>query len=611
MSTLDRFRHREQAACESADSVEQDLTNQQIVSYLGTFALRGRSALASRNGDDPDDLDASRIAAEIRGFDPELKRLDRLECAAQAYLDAYDAAMIRLDDAGKEHKILDERAKRFLSGTLQTFVLRRHLRAREADSRKVREAAEIARRVFPYANFFMICLDGRITPAHINMSTAGIGGAFETPGGDYHAFTRFLSGHDGLQCNTDFEKLIGATAGKYKAFCEIFDSHIHCAAQGRRMARKGISCDDHGLRHDVLRKIEMRQSFQRYMQAQHPDNRVLSVHITFDPEKGYAYMGLETPAALGRSENIDYTETVLKELAADGVILSTEELARHDAEVRAMFEESWRSLEHLHDLRTNYADSTLQFWQAVERMQPRFEAMIRARLEAMYPAMPEDEFRQRAAILLTSAFSGFCNNHTGTYPYAEHDETGIAIAHGDLRPFPDTLAVVYPDEATVADDSVLPTELVRTNRMQGRVRSEEYYPDPKEFAQKAPVPMFIKEVVRTELTEEEWRMLESIDWNFIQTAMPNGHNWSTMSNDRFSRFVTARFPKVPAGVLEHLNNLRAVMRALYQPEKIIAQDLVNGENFPLPMLTDPNRGPRVFLPFFLRGFPEKNPTRTA
>lgn len=239
--------------------------------------------------------------------------------------------------------------------------------------------------------------------------------------------------------------------------------------------------------------------------------------MTTDPSTGYAFMGLEKDELLARNQT--YDQSIRKELAASGQIISTEDLAKTHSETFDEVTGDWNV-----DWEHAYAATALQLWRNIKVMSetPVLENIITL-VRKMYPdekKYSDDEVRTRSLLLLSNSYLGWLYEKNGGHPYTRHVEKCVVVDFKNKGPFAKNTAFVVAPVQNVLDDNVaLAQGIVRANRANEAIQDESgTYPDAEAFAQ-APVPVVVKCEVPFDSSHEVWETLNKLD------LTPIKHTW--------------------------------------------------------------------------------------
>ncbi len=508
--------------------------------------------------------------------------------------------------------LLSPRDEQYLKIFFSSLAQERGARAADVESFEVHEAAEIANRMFRSPIFSMMCVDGRINPTLVfGMISRMDGGVKETPAGDTNDFANAVSGGVVLLPTSSTSELMSAAFEKYDGINQVLDSHLACAAREKHSVALGESVVDHGLMRDVLRKRDMAQAMSKRVALHHAGKKVTPIQISYDPHEGHLFMGLETEQALqaARDGGSGFTEGVLADLTERGAIIHTKALMQNMPEVRDAFLAAYQGFRNPHDWKESYRFTALQFWKAIEAMRPALLPIIMQKLTQQNGPFPEGlsdaELQDRATLLLSSAFNGYCNNggpEPRHFEFADHKETFVQVSKRDFRPCTNMgFSVDSTDLSNLSNNVEFASTIVRANRQTKRVEAPSEY-SAETFAA-APVGVTVKEIVTSEVSEEQWQELEGIDWSFLQ-KLGDGKDWTMLTKEEFLHELTDHHPHISADLASSFNNLREMMVALYDNRQGCRELLTSGKLVALPILTDKNRRFRSVAPFFLKGFPD-------
>ncbi|MSR67870.1 hypothetical protein EXS65_03560 [Candidatus Peribacteria bacterium] len=508
--------------------------------------------------------------------------------------------------------LLSPKDEKYLAIFFSSLARERGARAADVESFEVYEAGEIANAMFQSPVFSMMCVDGRINPTLVfGMIARMNGGVKETPAGDTNDFANAVSGGVILLPKSSTSELMSAAFEKYDGINQVLDSHLACAAREKHSVALGEPIADHGLMRDVLRKRDMANAMRRRVELHHPGKKVTPMQISYDPHEGHLFMGLETEQALqaAREGGSGFTEEVLADLTQRGAILHTKALIENTPEIRDAFLAAFRGFRSTHDWKEQYRFTALQFWKAIQTMRPILLPIIIEKLTAdtgpFSEGLPDAELEDRATLLLSAAFNGYCNNggpEPRHFEFADHKETFVQVSKRDFRPCRNMgFSVDSTDLANLSANVEFASTIVRANRSTKRVEAPAEY-SAESFAA-APVGVTIKEIVTSEVSEEQWEVLNRIDWTFLQ-KLPATQDWTMLTKGGFIEELATQNAGISIDLALALNNLREMMAALYDNRQGCRELLTSGKLVALPMLTDKNRRFRLIVPFFLKGFPD-------
>jgi hypothetical protein len=512
-----------------------------------------------------------------------------------------------LEEINKDKRFLTE-DMHFLGSYLDELMAERNVRAMDVESPEIHEVDEIADSLFPLPPYAYICIDGRVTLTHeFGMVAKMKGGSIELPGGNPREFVPARNGGLVLRLNSNTSKQLKRAFMQDDEIAEILDSHLACAAQEAGQASQGEPVADHGLLADVKHKANIAKALLAHCQKHHAGKKVYPIQLSFDPHGGYLFMGLESSHALAAGEKAGgFTDDVLKKLAEEGIIISTEHFCK-DKEVSAAFAKEYAKFKPAHDWINYYKETALQFWKGIQALKSECLHKLISLLiskNGPYAGMDEEDkaIRERALLLLTNAFSGYCNNKDKHYAFGHHNESFVSVTERDFRPCHKTGFVVYSlDLDTMADSVVFASTIVRKNRGGGAVALDSNYKSAEIFAG-APVPVIVKEIVRDEEAIKELASLRNINWSFLGEV-----DWMSMNNDEFIDEIKLHNPhlRIEVSSAQAINRLRMKMAALNECGMQSAEQLISGKLFALPVIADKSRRFKTIIPFFVRGYSEK------
>lgn len=518
-----------------------------------------------------------------------------------------------LENYNKKHEFpRHERDYRFLEDFFIRFFEDRNYRASEVESEEYKNIMQSASEQFPATTLWNLCMDGRVLAVLVNGASAKIGSSVRVPGGILREFVYSQNGKLMLIEDSKFAFIMRRALERFKTkkIYEVYDSHIGCAARKAEELSHGKDPHDAGLLADVLFKREMAEATMDFVNKHYSDNvKIIPIQISFDPQKGFLYMGLETSNALAYAQENggEFTKEVLDELVDKKLIISTEQLLEH-ALVSKLFKKysfdlNWGS---------DYTNSAKNFWQSIAEMKKEILPVIYESLISIYPHLAgkgldeKEELEERGILLLTSSFSGYLNNKyylsdspnkgISVYPYSIHREEGVKLSEGGYPPYKISMFVVFSlDEKNLPANTELAATLVRTNRKEKRVIDRSgNFSDAQEFSE-APVPVIVQEIVREKISDEEWQKLMAIEWK----DMPE--MWDTMTDNDFFMYLQKKtnMSIVAAGAI---NNLRKRMAMLFDPDQPTAAHLVLNYKVALPVIVGSNRKNYFLVPFVKLGY---------
>jgi len=502
-----------------------------------------------------------------------------------------------IDSYNGRRNVLTPKDIEFLKSLLDELVAERNYRADEIED--LAEATEIERELLPLPVYENHCIDGRTALVYtfgIVGKVRGVG-ATALPAGDMRECILSETGEMVIIPGSNLARMIDKSLEQNKTITQVLDSHLACAARKRWETARGNEWPDDGLMVDVLRKKKMGEAMKNYSAGK---GQVLPIQISFDVHNGFLHMGLETDPSLQAAKKAGgFTKDVLTDLQKKGQIFSTENLAM-SPHIQDLFRSAYEQFDPKPDLKTLYKVTGIQFWKALKEMAPKILPFIKKSLAKIYPDMQDvAEIQQRAMLLLASAFSGFCNNANGKYPYGEHEEAFISVTKRDFKPFKEYMAfaVASSDTQNVPGNVVFASEIVRTNRKVGRAQQHmDKYGSKEEFV-KAPIAVMVKEIVDIEDDAQpiDWEKIEKIDWEFVR-----GIDWISMDSGEFQQHLIER-GCFDMRIAKAADNLRKNMAALCNYNTESASEILEGRLIPFPVLVDQSRRFRVLIPFHFKG----------
>jgi hypothetical protein len=510
------------------------------------------------------------------------------------------------------------------------FIEDRDRRAEEVSSDEYKEVVEISEKLLPLVPYFVMCMDGRVKPVHAFGFTARIGGSIRTPGAVLKGFYRNSDGELQLDENSDFaEHLVEASKRNNGRMAEIFDAHYACAARKKEEASRGLSPGDAGLFQDVFLKKEMVSATRKFVSERYGDSSAAAfIQTTFNPITGFLYMGLETDEAMvfarefatkkaaaeRKPVEVVYSKEVLKALIQNGLMISTAALSENPT-VRRAFDEHFFNI----DLENDYVNGARKLWLGLASMKNSLLPIFEESLLRIYPELNNNsdtvrqDLEERAMLLLCSAYIGYLNNpkhdvirflemtdkeyeKEHNYAYDGHTEEGVLISEGCHPPYDITMFVIFSgDENDISAGTEFASEIVRGNRLMGRVENGASGFENKQKFTEAPVPVVMQEIIRDgRLTEDDWDALRQIDWS----DLPN--NWDTMSTDAFAKYVE-RKGKLPNSLSSGLERLRRRAARIYAKDSVSATHLSELCETVLPIVSREDRETQAVIPLVKLG----------
>lgn len=496
----------------------------------------------------------------------------------------------------------------FVRQFFQKFVESRNERADDIESPEVREAIAIQERFFaPYKTFGALCVDGRTLPILLGGFTGGYGGWLRSPGADIRDFVPAAApdapGGLVLQEGSRFAVQFKKTTDRNLWITQILDSHIDCAARRREEEAHGDEPIDKGLLPDVEHKLQISLAMKAHVDQTPEQEKVIPIQVTFNPDNGFSYMGLEQDEPLQTAHEAGgFTKEVLDQMVIAQKVISTENIAGLHA-----FQSAFARHPFAPNLEHDYRNTVLQFWKAVESMwgDEILRTTLVGKIEGAFGKISREEIDQRAKFLLVSAFSGYLHNSVpGGYKYGKHRESCVVVGDGEHGPFGGrgedlNSFSVMPSSPKVAEDVLFTAGIIRDNRGKGRVASPIHsarHEDHKTF-KSVTVPVVVEEIVRDGISQTHWQELADVDWAKLSEI-----DW--MDNDAFKGFKRANCPSLPYNLITAINALREKMVALYANPAAndTALHLVAGNLVVMAVITDGHRRIHTTIPFMKGGY---------
>ncbi|MBI2033434.1 MAG: hypothetical protein HYT10_03175 [Candidatus Levybacteria bacterium] len=523
----------------------------------------------------------------------------------------------------QEYNALRPRPRRkkdydFLRRFYLGFIKDRNSRSSEVESQDYRKVVDFARSLIPAPTQFNFCIDGRVMAIIAFGMSALMGRSIRTPGGMLRDFIRGKDGKLYLKKESMYgmHLLNAYTKCETDVLVEVFDSHLGCSARLSEEQIKGRMPQDFGLMADVSHKRQIAQAVVEFASSVFAgEKRVIPIQTSFDPHRGYIYMGLEKEDVfnLAREKAGGFTEEMLSELVDKNLIISTQRLSENEKIEKILadlfFEIDWNNA---------YINSADLFWKRIVTLRTKLGNLFEKMLCEIYPYLEKDtkelrvEKEQRLLLLLSNTLSGYLHNHREVtkdvdgikphmhevhYPYGVHQEEGVGVSEGGYPPYAISLfAVSNMDEKNMAGNIALAVGLVRKNRLEGRVKDAfGFYSSVQEFVE-ASVPVVVQEVIRdTSADDHAWEKVKKINWNDLP------ENWDTMTDGAFMSYLHLK-GCTQAGILLGINNLRKHMALLYNPTTPISSLLVEHYNVALPIVANRYRKNKFVVPFVKLGF---------
>lgn len=485
------------------------------------------------------------------------------------------------------------------------FINLRNQRADDLLSPPVLTAMQIKAQYFPLGTpHFLLCIDGRVLTKLI---ACFHGNAYHVPAGDTKI--DFLLAKDGqgelFLKQGLLSKIIDKTIETEGSFHEVLDSHLHCAAGGLG-ANDRHCCEvvDAGLWDDVKRKAFMKEAIKGYTNKKYPGKPVFVTQMSFNPDDGYSFFGLENPECLEIARESGYISEMLDFLVKEGFVISTKKIA--EEELKDLFLRYYFLCEYA----TNYQESTHSFWKNFQDMSVEALPLVEKKVRDILKIFDEAEVIQTASLILASAYNGFLHNHDAQgnqkpYPYSAHRESVITVTTSERGPFSGAESFfVHPDAPSVSYDIKLGRSLIIGNRQKKRMSALEieavenvFNGDYEKYAQ-APILSFFFQRTNRELTQEEIDTLQNIDWSDVVDV-----DWFNLSNEEFlTTYLEKKWPGIPAALSYTINRLRQQAISIYEPNQPATEDFLAGRIIPIWAIAGPNRLVFSVVPFVVNGY---------
>lgn len=551
-----------------------------------------------------------------------LEALSKLELpeignGLEQQLENYISVVAKLDKERGGPTNIDGETKKLamLYFKLRQFVYSRDHRLDEIASSEVQEAIKTKTVLFPYGvPRLLLCLDGRV----LSKLFAGLhGNALRMPAGDSSEFRPCRQGTNLFLSEGQITKVINEVFKHQDKLCEVFDSHVGCAA--RKLAaeeKKGSTIPDKGLSEDVKRKKDMAAALQKYVEHKYSGTKkVIVLQTSFDPHSGYMYMGLERKECLDDSRVISegYTEKVLTALVQENKIISTKELA--EKVFTDLFLKNYFTINY----ETDYVKSSLNFWNNIKGMSDKALPAIKEKLASVFSrevySLSEEEknkeLEQRAVLLLANAYNAFLHNRERDgspreYAYEKHDESVIVATLSEKGPFDRARSFsLNPQNPDLSGDIYLAKGLIQGNRREGRMSVTEkeavevLYGGKKEDYVNNPIPVIFFERLETQPDLLAVQALQTADWSDLAVK-----NWFGMDEKEFDAYLEEKVPNIPLKIARKINELRQRAISLYKPGQKSTEALLDGRLVPVWILTGPDRRTLAVLPFSAKGYEE-------
>ncbi len=471
--------------------------------------------------------------------------------------------------------------RQFLTGFYQELISERNVKAAETISKEVQEAEIIVGRLLPYITFRVFCTDGRLSGSVVFGLPPGFGGMFKISAADIPDLRFDNQGNPFFLKNSYFLQLLDQYfKNSDRPMTEVFDSHIGCAARKLSETDLGKIPSDGGLYADVMRKKATVTASTNYVKEKHSAKEYFPVQFTFDPHNGYGYMGLETAGALTKGKKTGFTHEAITELVKSGTIISTQTVTKelHKYFKAQSFDIDWAG---------NYSESMLHFWKAIDHLAATAEITkhIESKLRKMYPEDQEKQLHQRMLLVLTNAFNGYLQNYNHDYPYHEHREACGVVEERSNGPFKKIGAfLLHPKSEKLARDVQLIRSIVLDNRKTGRITDFTDTYTTEDFIN-APVPFVIKSIVRENLGESHWRVLQKVTDVLNEIS---GY-WYDLTKEEFKDWLTAKTDgEIVVPISDAIVDLFEFMKKLYHTNEIYNLTS-HGKIAILPVIVDAKR----------------------
>lgn len=486
----------------------------------------------------------------------------------------------------------------YINYFMSSLLMQEHTRACELLSIDLREAAEIADEYFQGEIIFNVgCVDGRLMRVLMFGITPNMkGGVLKTPAGDLLEVI-FRGGkpviHSTPESRFDKQLAVSLSLGNT---VQVLDSHLHCIARNKMTVEQtGSEFEDFGLRRDVQRKRSIASAMYDFQRNDFPHAQLSVVHCSFNPENGTSFWGLNLDRNLqhGRSIKEGYTKDVLHELVASGSVLSTEALIAEEPYVSSFgkIRELYVSQGHAHDWVGNFEKTANRYWRSIRELAPQLFPDILRRVRSVYrDDVSEPDMHRIAKLVLLNAFSAFCNNIGGTYPFHSHNESYVEVSRGGFTPNRITPMGVYINDVEAPGSVRLTGSIIRSNRKDHRIHSP-YHSSPADFAAGA-LPVVVKEVISQNGTPDFWKTIQGIRWDFLRTL-----DWRKVDDATFNRMMARENPTIPIIAAVAVNDLRKACAEIYKACTARLKDNQEGTTVVIAALAGKARETHVILPF--------------
>ena len=560
--------------------------------------------------------------SETRGYRPESPiLLEQLQNQTKSFLQR-----LQLHRTDGSLRFTQEKIS-FLDSFITSFAKTRNKRSDEVDTPEYGEALEHinSAELFPYSTFAVDCIDGRVLPILVGGFIAKFGGVLRLPAAQPKEFIINQAGEPTLRKNSNFANRLKDIFAKQDSdkkgedtIIQILDSHLGCAA--REAMSPGHT--DKGLWVDIQEKRRMAKAMKRHVTKDHPNKRILPIQVSFDPAGGDLYMGLERDEVflpVQADESYYSDKTQLLALAKNDKILSSKTISWRLASLGSNDEKKLFNnfeFEPKFDWRNEYVNSARQFWGYMGQMVHHkvLEKLIYPQMEAVYKdelkMMDPGEIKTRGLILLANAFSYYLHNRDEQgnlpnigevenkyYEHHTHRERCVTITEGGFAPFPadvddqtgqnmDAFVVYSKDLDSLASNVLTAAQIVQANRREKRINDDVHMP----------VPVLLKEMVRNELNDDQWKRLELFDFSDLS------ENWIHWDINLLDNYMVKK-----QGIMSHspitmvVWELMQKMQILYNGKNGLNTLLTDGDLVIVPVIADQDRRLRKIIPFTRNG----------
>ena len=484
------------------------------------------------------------------------------------------------------------------------FINLRNERSEDLLSPEVKKAMEIKSDFFPIGTpRFLICIDGRVLTKLI---ACFHGNSYHVPAGDTKIDFLPLKNSQGrlFLKNGFLSGMIDRVITEQGYLHEVLDSHLHCAAGGLGAAdRHCCEVADHGLWDDVVRKSEKKRAIIEYVDKKHSGSLIFVTQMSFNPDNGFSFFGLDKKNCLDLAKETGYTSEVIDSLVDKDLIVSTKKLAEED------LKEIFSKYLFVCDYPNDYRNSTKIFWTNFELMSSEILPKLKEKIKSTLSLENEKELEQTAALVLASAYNGFLHNNNADgskrdYPYANHRESVITVTVSEKGPYSGAESFfVHPQSLSISADIKLGRNLIIGNRHKKRMSDLEIEAINQVYGNnytypKSPVLAFFFQRTSDELSVEEISKLQTIDWSDVVDT-----NWFDLSNEEFlDTYLEKKWAGIPAKIAYAVNRLRKQAIDIYTPNQEATDDFLAGRIIPVWTIACPNRRILSVIPFVINGY---------